>query len=681
MPNRLAQSGSPYLRQHAENPVDWYPWGREALEKARHENKMIFLSVGYSSCHWCHVMERESFQDEETAALLNGHFVSVKVDREERPDIDALYMEAVQAMSGQGGWPLNVWLTPDTLPVFGGTYFPPTSHSGRPSFRKVLRRMIELHEQEPETIYKRADEIRSALQEDLLRHLEAGSLQEKYFEEAIENLLEQYDEVDGGFSGAPKFPMAMCLSFLLRYSHITGKKPYARPAHHSLKAMLNGGIFDQIGGGFHRYSTDTRWHVPHFEKMLYDNALLISTLCDAHTLRPEPAYELAAEETFRFLRYQMCDPGGGFFSALDADSDGEEGLYYVWSLAETLHALSGFPPDEVRFFCDVYNISAKGNWEGTNIPHITSRVSDYASLYGFSENEAANILYRCREVMLAARHERERPGLDDKIITAWNAMLLTALCKASERFSSPKWELYARQLGSFLVRYMLPENAPLMRIYINGEVSQPGFLDDYALLAEAMTHLFTLTGEPEWLRVAEELCEAILDLFYDEKVQGFYFTSLYHERLLNRVRDVFDNATPSGSAAAITALWRCGKLTGNAKLEQTASAAFRRLLPTAAKHPASFGYLLSSALQYFFHDEEVIISGPSPEGFSDYFRNRPSFTRLLIKTADAAQLPYPPYQNKNTPAGLTLCFVCSNFSCQKPAESPAELAGEQKPGG
>ena len=678
MPNRLAQSGSPYLRQHADNPVDWFPWGAEALEKARRENKMIFLSVGYSSCHWCHVMERESFQDDETAALLNAHFVSVKVDREERPDIDALYMEAVQAMSGQGGWPLNIFLTPDTLPVFGGTYFPPTSHSGRPSFRKVLRRMIELYEKEPETIYKRAEEIRTALQEDLLRHLEAGSLQEQYFEEAVVNLLEQYDEVDGGFSGAPKFPMAMGISFLLRYSHISGKKPYAKPAHHSLKAMLNGGIYDQIGGGLHRYSTDSRWHVPHFEKMLYDNALLIHSLADAHTLKPEAGYEIAAEETFRFLRYQMCDPEGGFYAALDADSDGEEGLYYVWSLAETREALAGFPPEEVRFFCDVYNISAKGNWEGTNILHITTRISEVARIYGFSETEAGNILYRCREVMLAARHQRERPQLDDKIITAWNAMLLTALCRAARRFSSPKWEQYARQLGRFLTSKMMQgsssgSGSPLMRIYVNGEATQPGFLDDYALLAESLTHLFELTGEARWLRHADALCGELLNLFYDQNTQGFYFTSRKHERLLNRIRDVFDNATPSGSSAAITALWRCGKLTGNRVYEQTANAAFRRMLPTAAKHPASFSYLLSSALQYFYHAEEIILSGPSPEAFLARFREHPSFTRLLITAPQASDIPYSPFQNKTTESGQTLCFVCSNFSCQQPVSTPEAL--------
>ncbi|MCC5934879.1 MAG: thioredoxin domain-containing protein [Candidatus Cyclonatronum sp.] len=673
MPNRLAQSGSPYLRQHADNPVDWHPWGEEALVKARRENKMIFLSVGYSSCHWCHVMERETFRDEETAALLNEHFVSIKVDREERPDIDALYMEAVQAISGQGGWPLNVWLTPDTLPVFGGTYFPPTSHSGRPSFRKVLRRMVELYEGEPETIFKQAEELRTALQQDILRHLEAGSLQEKYFEEAVVNLLEQYDEVDGGFSGAPKFPMAMSISFLFKYSLISGKKPYAKPAHHSLKAMLNGGIFDQIGGGFHRYSTDTRWHVPHFEKMLYDNALLISSLSDAHTLKPEPLYELAAEETFRFLRYQMCHPGGGFFAALDADSDGEEGLYYVWSLSETLEALSGFPQHEARFFCDVYNISAKGNWEGTNILHITTRISEIARSYGFEETEARNILYRCREVMLTARADRERPALDDKIITAWNAMLLTALCKAARRFSSPKWETYARQLGDFLAYAMIPENGPVMRLYIAGEVSQPGFLDDYALLAEAMTHLFELSGEARWLTLAEALCNQLIDHFYDDAVQGFHYTAKHHERIIKRGRDIFDNASPSGNSAAIAALWRCGKLTGNTRMEQIANGAFRRVLPAAAMHPSSFSYLLSSALEFFYHNQEIVISGSDPGSFLQHFRQHPSFTRFLVTSPDAAQIPYPPFEGKNKAGSQTLCYICENFSCQKPVSSAESL--------
>ena len=701
MSNRLINASSPYLLQHARNPVDWYPWGDEALEKARREHKLIFLSIGYSSCHWCHVMERESFEDEDTAAFMNKHFVNIKVDREERPDVDALYMESVQMMSGRGGWPLSVWLTPDTVPVFGGTYFPPQPVQGMPSFMQVLQRMIEITEKEPETLSKRADDIRKAVGQDLLAAVEASAPDEQRFSEAVSHYMQQYDAEYGGFSAAPKFPMAMGISFILKQAALAGPETERidgeelrsdEAALHTLEDMSRGGIYDHIGGGFHRYSVDTFWHVPHFEKMLYDNALLLNALCDgiiyiqesgredAVATRQLRRFKQVTGEVLNFLKREMQHEEGGFFSALDADSEGEEGLFYIWTKEEILHQLADLSEAEKQVICEHFNITREGNWreQRANIPHLcrSSQLRDDAG-----DEASEGLVSRVKERLLKARETRVRPGLDDKVITAWNAMLLKALARLARLYGPEEGAAYeeaARKLAHFMEQNML-SGERVMRIFKDGDVSQNGFLDDVGLLAEAFCYTFELSGEVRWLKNAETLCQQLLDEFYDSSREGFYYTSGRHEKLLTRSRDLFDNAVPSGSSAAVAALLRCGRLTSNTSFTQAGEAALHKLFDTASKHASAFGYLLDAGLQHEHHAYEVIISGDTPEPFLKALQPagasaRPAFAGVVVTSENAARIPYPPFSGKAPIKDTTACYVCENFSCAAPVTSPEELS-------
>lgn len=701
MPNRLIDASSPYLLQHAHNPVDWFPWGEEALEKARREHKMIFLSIGYSSCHWCHVMERESFEDEETAAFLNKHFVSIKVDREERPDVDALYMESVQMMSGQGGWPLSVWLTPDTVPVFGGTYFPPRPVQGMPSFMQILQRMVEITEKEPETLSKRADEIRKALGQDLLAAIESSAPDETRFSEAADHYMQQYDAEYGGFSAAPKFPMAMGISFLLRHAAVSGpevtrvageKTDSASAALHSLEDMSRGGIYDHIGGGFHRYSVDKFWKVPHFEKMLYDNALILNALCDAIIYLKESGrqddaarrqiqrFQQVTDDTLHFLKREMQHENGGFFSALDADSEGEEGKFYVWSKEEISRALSDFESREKEAVYAHFNITDEGNWQEVraNIPHLCR-----TELLGQPEGDEApdSIIKPAKNKLLEYRSSRVRPALDDKIITAWNAMLLKSLARLAKVYRTtdekPVFKETALELAGFLNEHMIREEQ-VMRIFKDGEVSQDGFLDDVGLLAEAFSYVFELTGEAKWLEAAEKQCRILVDNFYDDARQGFYYTAAQHERLLNRGRDLFDNAVPSGSSSAVAALLRCGRLTSIQAFTQTGEQALQKLFDTATKHASAFGYLLDAGLQHEYHSYEVIISGKEPDAFLKALEpgqpaSRSAFTGLIVISENASAIPYEAFTGKSPLNKQTTCYICENFSCSEPLTDPNTL--------
>lgn len=693
MPNRLAHASSPYLLQHAHNPVDWYPWGAEALDKARREHKLIFLSIGYSSCHWCHVMERESFEDEDTAAFLNKHFVSIKVDREERPDVDALYMESVQMMTGQGGWPLSVWLTPDTIPVFGGTYFPPQAVQNMPSFMQVLQRMVEITEKEPETLSKRADDIRKAVGQDLLAAIESSTPDDARFAKAAEHYMQQYDAEYGGFSPAPKFPMAMGISFLLKQAALTASQETesATAALHSLEDMSRGGIYDHAGGGFHRYSVDKFWHVPHFEKMLYDNALLLNALCDgiiylkesgrddALASRQLQRFEQVAGETLDFLKREMQHANGGFFSALDADSEGVEGKFYVWTKEEISRALSDFTDAEKEQVYAHFSITEEGNWreEQVNILHLCP----VGKLHHPQGDAASNaLIQRAKQQLFETRSSRIRPALDDKIITAWNAMLLKALARLAKVYrtsGSGDYAETARKLAVFLDQHMI-QDKHVMRIFKDGQVSQHGFLDDIGLLAEAFTHTFELTGEARWLRRADMLCAQLLNEFYDDAHEGFFYTSGQHEQLLTRSRDLFDNAVPSGSSAAVAALLRCGRLIGTPEFTRAGEAAFHKLFDTATKHASAFGYLLDAGLQHEHHRYEIVISGPAPAAFLKALEPgqpaaRTAFVGFVIASKDAAAIPYPPFSEKTPKQDKTACYVCENFSCAAPVTSPEAL--------
>ncbi|MEX1121452.1 MAG: thioredoxin domain-containing protein, partial [Balneolales bacterium] len=533
-PNKLISETSPYLLQHAYNPVEWYPWGDEALNRARDENKLIFLSIGYSSCHWCHVMEHESFEDANTAKLMNENFINIKVDREERPDLDSVYMEAVQMMTGQGGWPLNVWLTPDQIPVFGGTYFPPHSMHGRPDFRTILERLADMYEKDPASVKQQAGKMAEALQQDLYSRISPGTVNRQLLEDAFTSYKNSYEPRHGGFSDAPKFPAAMGIEFLLRYHHFSGDKEAKQMALHSLDQMIMGGIYDQIGGGFHRYSTDAEWLAPHFEKMLYDNALLLSALCDAWQITNKQLYKDTIYETFGWLTREMTSAEGGFYSALDADTEGAEGKFYVWREEEITALLNG---QDFDFFKTVYSVSPKGNWEDKTILNRSKSLEEHAGDFTINSDSLKRSLDRSKQILLEERDKRTRPGLDDKIITSWNAMMIKSLCKCYKVFGDEAFKKTAVQNAEMLIGKLLQGDV-LNRTYKDGIAKQHGFLDDYALFSEALSYVFEITGDESYLNKARSLTTRLQESFYDTKHEAFYYTSENHEKLIVSSRDV-----------------------------------------------------------------------------------------------------------------------------------------------
>ncbi len=602
-PNRLIHESSPYLQQHARNPVDWYPWGEEALERARRENRPIFLSIGYSSCHWCHVMERESFENPHVARLLNKHFVNIKVDREERPDVDAVYMEALQMMTGQGGWPLNVWLTPDQVPIFAGTYFPPQDYHGRPGFASVITRLAEVCRQQPEKVRQQAEEMQKALANDIYDHLSRGSVTPELLDRAFQGYAGVFDGEDGGFSPAPKFPTAMGIGFLLRYSHRPGSDQARHMALFSLEKMISGGIYDQVGGGFHRYSTDRKWLVPHFEKMLYDNALLLPVLAEAFQITGRDVFARTADETISFLNREMRHPDGAYYSALDADTDGVEGKFYTFTHEELEQLLD---KETFKLVADHYGIDAGGNWEGVSVLHRAVSLEELAKRRGTDTERLQGRLDVAREQLLAYRNRRRRPGLDDKIITSWNALMLIALCRCTRLLDRNAGD--AIRLGTFLAEKAFQGDTLFRIVDHEGNAKQPGFLDDYALLADGYSRLFELTGDLHWLSLSVKLVQIMIDQFHDDEKAAFRYASTSEEQLVTQTRDIFDNAQPGGSTAAIAALYRVGHLAGMPEWTRLAVAAMEPLTEVAASHPTAFGNLLQTMHLHLHPGREIVIS-------------------------------------------------------------------------
>ncbi|MEX2640650.1 MAG: thioredoxin domain-containing protein [Balneolales bacterium] len=668
-PNRLIGETSPYLLQHAYNPVAWYPWGEEALDRARSENKMIFLSIGYSSCHWCHVMEHESFEDPETARLMNDKFINIKVDREERPDLDSVYMEAVQMITGQGGWPLNVWLTPDKIPVFGGTYFPPQSMHGRPDFRTVLGKLADMHEQSPQDVRQQADKMRQAIQQDLYQRIEPGTVNRDLLDRAFASYKKSFEPVHGGFSTAPKFPTTMGIEFLLRYHHLSGNEEAAHMALHSLDGMIMGGIYDQAGGGFHRYSTDEKWLVPHFEKMLYDNALLLSALCDAWQLTGKALYRETIYETYGWLKREMLSGEGGFYSALDADTAGEEGRFYIWKDEEIDKILRD--PDR-HYFKTVYSVTPQGNWEGFNILHRTNSLADYAAGLDIEPGALAESLARSKDRLLTERDKRVRPGLDDKIITSWNSMLLKSLCKCYKAFGDEDFKRTAVDNANLLTTRLWQEDV-LYRTYKDGIAKQQGFLDDYALLCEALSYVFEITGDEKYLEQAVGLAASLRENFLDKEHNAFFYTSKNHEPLIVNSRDVFDNVTPSGNSAACAAFQRLGKLTGDGSLQAIAGRAMEGLGNVMADHGTVFGYLLQVIVAEVEPGQEIIIAGDTPGPFREIWARQYNPLSFIITGSTFSDSVWSTLKGKEPLNGRTTAYVCRNFKCHEPATDPEEF--------
>jgi uncharacterized protein YyaL (SSP411 family) len=669
--NRLAGETSPYLLQHAHNPVDWYPWGPEALARAQAEDKPIFLSIGYSACHWCHVMERESFEDPAIAALMNEHFVNIKVDREERPDLDQIYMNAVQAMTGHGGWPMSVFLTPDLEPFFGGTYYPPTDARGLTGFPRVL---LGVHRAWDE----RRDEIRdsAAAMTEQLRGMAtipkgSGPLEAALLDRAARAILRNFDPVHGGFGRAPKFPHPMDLRVLMRHHARTGDPHALHAVRHTLDKMARGGIYDHLGGGFARYSTDERWLVPHFEKMLYDNALLTSTYLEAFQLTREADFGRVARETMDYVLGRMTGPEGAFSSTEDADSEGVEGKYYVWSLAEVADVLGA---ERAKPFAYVYDVTEPGNWEGHNILNLPRTIGQAAKLLGRDEGELRAELDSARAQLLAVRRRRIPPGQDTKVLVSWNGLMIAALAEGGRILRDERYLDAAGRAAGFLLDRMRRDDGRLLHTFREGRARLDAYLDDYADLVDGLTRLYEATGEPRWIESALELARVMIEEFSDPAHGGFFYTGHHHEALIARQKDFYDNATPSGNGMAATALVRLGALTGRDDLTQAGRSALESVQLVLEREPAAGGQSLI-ALDFLLGStrELAVIAGRDPaefravlEAIATPFRPHQVVAPATDRQASILESKVPLLADRPPREGRTTTYICEDFACREP---------------
>jgi uncharacterized protein len=687
--NRLAHETSPYLLQHRHNPVDWYPWGAEAFERARAEEKPVLLSVGYSACHWCHVMERESFEDAETARLMNAHFVNVKVDREERPDVDGIYMTAVQQMTGHGGWPMTVFLTPEGEPFFGGTYFPPEPRHGMPSFRQLLHGIAQAWTGRREEVTRSAAELRNLLEQHAQLRAPAGSLDASVLDQAARRIVGQFDSVHGGFGRAPKFPQPLTLEFLLRHGQRSGSEETLHVVEHTLRRMAAGGMYDQLGGGFHRYSVDARWLAPHFEKMLYDNALLARLYLHAFQATGEAEYRRIVEETLDYVLREMTGPDGGFYSAQDADSEGVEGKFFVWTPDE-VDAVLG--PEDGPLFRRYYDVTESGNWEGDHhhppprpisILHVPQPIEDVAAEAGVSVERLRQVIGQGRERLYQHRADRVWPGLDDKVLTSWNAMMLHAFAETARVLGRDDYRQAAVRNAGFLLRELRPAGR-LLRTWKDGRAKIDAFLEDHALLADALIAVYEATWELRWVREARTLADAMLELFWEPDEGIFYDTAKDAEALVVRPRDLYDNPIPSGNSAAVMTLVRLGRLLGEPRYERTAVQALEAMGRLLQDLPAGFGHLLAALDLQLATPREVAIVG----------RRDAEDSRALLEALDRRYLPnttlafaepgslaeaaevIPLLEAREMVEGKATAYVCERYACRMPVTDAAGLEGE-----
>ncbi|MGD2216502.1 MAG: thioredoxin domain-containing protein, partial [Gemmatimonadales bacterium] len=676
--NRLINETSPYLLQHAHNPVDWYPWGDEALKRARTEDKLILLSIGYSACHWCHVMERESFEDEAIATLMNDGFVNVKVDREERPDLDEIYMAATVAMNrGQGGWPMTVFLTPELEPVFAGTYFPPHDMHGRPGFSTLLVQVSRAWHEDRESLRRRAGEFAEMLR----RHQDLGpplSVGEAELKQALGQYSQEFDAEYGGFGPAPKFPPAVGISLLLRLHRRFGDPHALAMARGTLEAMARGGMYDHVGGGFARYSTDRRWLVPHFEKMLYDNALLAKAYLEGYQVTGDEFFRRVATETLDYILREMVAAEGGFFSSTDADSEGEEGRFFVWTPEQIAEVLD---EEEARQFNAYYDISPAGNWEGVSIPNAPRALEAVAEQLGVDPDELERSLETARNKVYEARQRRVKPGLDDKIITAWNGLMIGALAEGHRVLGEPRYLEAAERAAGFVLDKLSREDGGLYRTYREGKAHLNAVLEDYAYLSEALIDLYEAGGSIDWLREAEQLLERTLADFHDEETGSFFNTASDHEKLIIRYRDGADGATPSGNAVTAHALARLSYHLDRHELRHAAVGAIKAFGPLISRFPRAFATT--------FRAVDLLLEGPveialvGEEGATDldalqravaehYLPNR--IVAVLDPDADDGSAELPLLRGKQLVNGRAALYVCRNFACRAPVTDPAAVA-------
>ncbi|HEU4586566.1 MAG TPA: thioredoxin domain-containing protein, partial [Gemmatimonadaceae bacterium] len=672
MPNRLAGETSPYLLQHAGNPVEWYPWGPEALGRAKQEDKPILLSIGYSACHWCHVMERESFEDERTARLMNELFVNIKVDREERPDLDAIYMNAVQAMTGHGGWPMTVFLTPDGLPFYGGTYFPPDDRPGLPSFQRVLRSVASAFAERRDDVEHAATAMAEMYEKAQATLHPSSALSPRLLARAYDRIVQGYDARHGGFGGAPKFPQTMVLDFLLRYWRRTGTEPAIEMVRHSFLAMAYGGIYDQLGGGFHRYAVDGAWLVPHFEKMLYDNALLARLGTHLFQATREPEIRRITEETIEWVAREMTSPEGGFYSALDADSEGEEGKFYVWSESE-LAALLGADTPLVETY---WGVTKQGNFEGQNILHVPAAPDVAATRAGVDVETLQRAVARARPTLYAARAKRGWPARDEKVLAAWNGLMLRAVAEAARVFGREEYRDLAIRNGEFLFTKLV-QGGRVLRSYRDGSARQTGFLEDYAAVALGALALYELTFDHVWLDRAVGLADAIATWFWNDELGGFFDTPRDHESLVTRPREITDNAVPSGTSLAADLFLRLAELTGDADLRHRAMHVLESVAEPLANYAHAFGYMLGVAEMAVFGAVEVALVGdPGSATFTALDRELAAHyvpALVLAGGPPAASAGVALLRDRGTRNGAATAYVCREYTCQTPVTAPDAL--------
>ena len=677
MPNRLINETSPYLLQHAHNPVDWYPWGPEALERAKKEDKPILVSVGYSACHWCHVMERESFEDPQIAQTMNENFICIKVDREERPDIDSIYMTAVQALTGRGGWPMTVFLTPEGTPFYGGTYFPPEDRHGIPGFPTLLQSLTRVYRENRGDVARTSQQLLQRMQQMSAGVRSLEPLTKELMYQAYRGIAGQFDDRYGGVGMQPKFPQPMTYEFLLRY-HLRSQDPQALDmVELTLRQMAQGGVYDQIGGGFHRYSNDTFWLVPHFEKMLYDNALLARLYLHAYQVTGKPVYRRILEETLDYVAREMTDSSGGFYSSQDADSEGVEGKFFVWRPEEVLQVLGKEDGEIINRYFDV---TPKGNFEGQSILHVAQDPATVAQESGLDEEELEALVARSRPKLLEAREKRVRPDRDDKILTAWNGMMLRAFAEAAAVLERPDYGEIANQNAKFLLSN-LRRNGRLLRTYKDGQAKLKGYLEDYAFLMDGLMALHELTFDQVWLQEAVALGQAMVELFWDETSGQFFDTGLDHEELVLRPRDISDNATPSGSSMATEALLRLAVVTGDAEYERRAVTALRSVQELMAKFPTGAGHWLCALDLYLSRAKEIAIVGDRgdpgtralvAEVYRRYLPNRVLVGRNDDDDGSAAHLPL--LEGRERLDGRPTAYVCQSYVCRLPVTEPDALA-------
>ncbi len=673
--NRLAQETSPYLLQHAHNPVDWYAWGPEAWDRAKRENKPVLVSIGYAACHWCHVMERESFEKEEVAAVQNELFVNIKVDREERPDVDEIYMEAVQLIHGQGGWPLNVFCTPEGLPFYGGTYFPPQGRQGMPAWPDILQGVARAFREQSENVVKQGQEIVERIQSRAVASEAEVALPDATQSRQLtaQSIMQNYEARHGGYGRAPKFPQPYFLALLMQHAVVEDDERSREQVLYTLRQMAQGGLYDQLAGGFHRYSVDAEWLVPHFEKMLYDNALLPPLYLDAARLTGDPFFRRIAEETLDYLVREMRTAEGAFHASTDADSEGVEGKFFVWSLAEVNELLGA---DDAAVFARYYDVTTGGNFEGENILHVAATVDEVGTATERSKEEVEAILERGRRVLLEQRATRVPPATDTKVIVAWNGMAIDALARGAAVLDAPRFLEAAEGAASFILETLRGEDG-LLRIYAGGRASVRAFLDDYASLADGLLSLYEASGDERWFVEARSLTEELLSQYWDDEAGGFFTTGAANEALVARNKPVYDGATPSGNSMAARVLARLYALTSEGELAD-------RLEALAAAHgsllnqtPTTMPLLVLSREWVERHQTVAVVGARESEETRRLLRTvwdgAPRNTVVLQREAGAPTV-VPQLEGKEQVGGVPTAYVCHGFACSAPVNTPAELA-------